>query len=454
MGRRRCISEHILNILTGGNTLCFTEIKTKLEERLGRKVTNRGLAENLAYLMNQKLIEKVVDNGRLKYRLTKDLYRMRIKASLHNLIDSNPLAFYAFYDAENSPYVILTNTKDEYTPNSGNPEDIFAQRMFDELEKYPKDVKDKVRSLVVWAYWTGVQETKKIWETDGLLELAEKNCVSEMEHYKKLYEETGDSKINRVFKACEALFEIIGLTKELVAKDNLKEFFDFANENLTRVKMLKVKVWEQHIGLAGEGFFENLMNYHEMVLRGLSEANVLPNDETLFMHGEAWNGFFSFFYPVSIGGDIGFDDFDFSNVKGDLNHGLKMIQLYKDAVKILCELPYKSRALVVHLWGFPEVTMLAKESVIESFQEWLNALKGGWLYPSDVKRARELFKKAYKAVARGREPSGEFVCISTFPPFSWRDVYLYHPRGKQRSFWDEISSLLSSYKHISERNHT
>jgi hypothetical protein len=121
-----------------------------------------------------------------------------------------------------------------------------------------------------------------------------------------------------------------------------------------------------------------------------------------------------------------------------------MIKVCGDALAVLNELPRESKTLVVYLWGFPEVEELMEKSVIVSFEEWLTALREGWLYPDEKERTRRIFQKAYGAVLRGREPPDEIVDPRSFPLWTPRSLYRYHPRGKQPSFWEEILSLLSS----------
>jgi hypothetical protein len=82
--------------------------------------------------------------------------------------------------------------------------------------------------------------------------------------------------------------------------------------------------------------------------------------------------------------------------------------------------------------------MLSDKSFLPDFEEWLQALKNGYLdhhshlFSSDIEQR---LLKAYRNVTRGKPPPDERIDIATW---TLHDLYRNHPRGKDPDLYKEI----------------
>jgi hypothetical protein len=262
-------------------------------------------------------------------------------------------------------------------------------------------------------------------------ELSKKN----REKYSKLYEETGNEEFLKRLQAEENVLKIIGIVRELSLKASLKEFFEFLGEKEDEVRRLSMEFEELMEGSLGscETLFNSFLNFHGMILQGLKRAELLKENETIFFenYGEVWNAFFRFILKEKTEWTL--------NVKGNLENALKMLSAFKDGLNILLKLPESSKIMIVYLWGFSEIELLGKKSFLPIFERWFNALRNGFLdhrthlFSSEVERR---LVKARDYVAKGKAPSNEKIDYAE--PWTLRDLYEYHPRGRDPAFYEEI----------------
>jgi len=450
MPKKREIDKYIMQVLQNAPALRFSEIKSRVSNSLKREIENPVIAENLGVLMSQKLVEKIIENGRVKYRLTQQFFIKQAILTLQGLLENaeDQLFLYSFEDAD-APFIMCTpRINDEEiataTNDFNNPADIMARRMLEALLTYPQEKREEVGKLLLWAYWAGVQF--KISSKEPRCWIEDVNKCGDFarkikEEMEQRWKETGNEDALHRMLAEDALLQIIGIVKELIQKSNLQEFLRYLFDKKAEVEKLRGEIFK-HTGRfpgGGERLLDEFLDFHGLFLSGLAQAGLLPSgrkigDERfclryLTSHEEVWNAFFNLLL----------DPFeDLSNIKGGVNEAIIMVKYYGDGLRTLCELPYQSRMIIVYLWGYPEVMRLSDRSFLPSFEEWLQALKDGYLdhrshlFSKDIEQR---LLRAYRNVTRGAPPSDERIDIVIW---TLRDLYRNHPRGRDPNFYKEI----------------
>jgi len=452
MPRKRQIDRYIIQVLQNApSPLRFSEIALNLSHLLKKEIKNPVIAENLARLMEQKFVEKIIEDGRLKYRLTQQFYAKQTLQTLQGLLNNiEKQHFLSSLETTNPPSIIFTpqvRNKPQivsfFNPAAidfNNPADIIARRMMEAFLTYPPEKQEEAEKLLLWAYWAGVQSKISDKDWRGTIDAAEGFAEEE-----KRRQQEGGGVLCRI-KAEEALLKIIGIVKELIQKPNLQEFFNYLFEKEEEVKRLKGEIAKQihrsFIG-GGENLFDEFLNFHAIILRGLSEAKLLPREvegeeydlRFLSAYEEVWNAFFLLLLERLDRGDL-------SNIRGAAGEAATTVRYYGDGFRILRALPYQSRVFLVYLWGYPEVIMLSDKSFLPNFEEWLKALKSGWLdHRSHLfsRSVEQSLLKAYRNVTRGKPPPDEKIDIEAWTLY---DLYRNHPRGKDPVFYMEILNAI------------
>lgn len=93
MGRRPVIRQAVLQVLLeAGEPMRFSQIKKAVEEKLGRKVDVKNISIALLRLMEEKLVEKILREGRTHYVVTKACIKASVKDTILNAINNlNPI---------------------------------------------------------------------------------------------------------------------------------------------------------------------------------------------------------------------------------------------------------------------------------------------------------------------------------------------------------------------------
>ncbi|MCR6624424.1 MAG: hypothetical protein NDF58_07625 [archaeon YNP-LCB-024-027] len=434
MPKKRVMDKYIIQVLKEAQLpLTFSEIKLNLSKILNREVGNFVIDSNLKNLILQGTIEKIIENGKIKYRLTQQFFNKQAVETIKKCSDQmmgQPI-FAGLYE-DSAPFLVFGSAEIDVFDD---PSEMIAYRMWRELKKYPPKKQEKVEKLLLWAYWAGVQaEFSSPLLNEALISNEELNKKNR-EKYSKLYEETGNEEFLKRLQAEENALKIIGIVRELSLKASLKELLEFLGEKEDEVRRLGMEFEELMEGSLGScaTLFNSFLNFHGMILQGLKRAELLKENETIFFenYGEVWNAFFRFILKEKPEWVL--------TVKGNLENALKMLSAFKDGLNILLKLPESSKIMIVYMWGFSEVEFLGKKSFLPIFERWFNALKNGfldhrtYLFSSEVEQR---LLKACEYVSKGKAPLN--VKIDYAEPWTLRDLYEYHPRGRDPAFYEEI----------------
>ncbi|MCC6019286.1 MAG: hypothetical protein LM601_09665 [Candidatus Verstraetearchaeota archaeon] len=434
MPRQRVYDKYIIQVLLEEQQpMRFTEIKKRLSARLNRTILNRTLAINLDKLEEEGIVERVLDKEGIKYQLTQQFFSRQAVETIKKCFDQmvgQPI--FAGLHEDSAPFLVFGSAEIDALDN---PNEIIAYRMWKEIKKYPPKRQEKAGKLLLWAYWAGVQAE---FSSPLLIEALNRNeefSEKNREKSAKLYEETGNEEFLKRMQAEENVLKIVGIVRELMGKANLKEFLGFLLEKEDEVRRLSMKFEELMEGSLGscETLFNSFLNFHGMILQGLKRAEMLKENETIFFenYGEVWNAFFRFILKEKTEWTL--------SVKGNLENALKMLSAFKDGLNILLKLPEISKIMIVYLWGFSEIELLGKKSFLPIFEKWLKALKNGFLDHRNYLFSSEVERRLLKArdyVAKGKAPLNEKIDYAE--PWTLRDLYEHHPRGRDPAFYEEI----------------
>jgi len=456
VGRRPVVREAILRSLQNSRTaLRFGEIREKVEGFLNKKVTDKSIAENLAYLLEVGLVEKCLNSPayRPAYRLANNYYRLQSISTLQKLLQTENLDFYAEPEDEEDPPLIaffqehkeeknVIHFSSEHILSWRDPSKIFASRMLEAMNDYPTYVKDGITKLLAFAYWCGVKSKIEKYAFKPLPEVIESSRKFAQKCLSKAEGEWQDPK--RV-EAEKALIEILNLCERLISKQNLKEFLIFLQENTPKVKILQGEIVKNlgHWLMGGEKIWDSFLDFHSVVITGLYAAGLISNERRrgsknfrkrfFFAYSSVWNKFLK---EILVACE------EFRDVKGERGDIIPKLKGYAQYLKNLEELPLKSKVIITYMWGFSEVFSMSDKSFLPLFEEWLTALNEGridhhsWIFENigEVERA-------CRAVKMGKAPRDVIIDPSS-GMWTLRDIYLYHPRGKDYDFWVEILSAL------------
>jgi hypothetical protein len=129
---------------------------------------------------------------------------------------------------------------------------------------------------------------------------------------------------------------------------------------------------------------------------------------------------------------------ELESVSGNPEQTLVKVKELEEYIEPLLDLPFRRKMLVLYLWGYPEVFEVSNREFLPMFDEWLAALKAGrldhrsWIFDE---KAVTMVIDSLRAVKRGKVPSEGSLDLV---PWTNVDLYRYHPRGKDVSFWREL----------------
>jgi DNA-binding HxlR family transcriptional regulator len=449
--KTRKISKVILQVLqeTPNHMLRFMEIKKRAEEIWGAEIANQLLIKNLDVLMRQQLVEKVLHDGHLKYRLTEKLFKKQTILTLQGLLNSAEEFQFLLGFREELPFVAFVQSPssllNQPSVDFSSPADVFAKKMMETLQTYLKEWQEVVKKLLFWAYWAGVQS--KIFNVSWLeaVEKAENFAKENKEKLERLLDETKSEDVRCRVEAEDALLKILAIVKELIGKPNLQEFLSYLFSKKAEVERLKDEIFMlsgRSVLGGGETVFDGFLNFHELILSGLEAAGLsLPNEKTyLNSYGEVWNSFFRLLLESTQ---------NLTGIRGGVKEAARMVKIYfENGLRALYELPYQSKTMLIYLWGYPEAITLADSSFLPSFDEWMKALKDGRLDHRGYLFSPEVEKKlinAFKNVKMGKSPRDEPI---DFEMWTLADLYRIHPRGKDPEFYKEILDAIRERKKV------
>jgi hypothetical protein len=481
MGRPSIIKPAIIAVLSGSNNpMRFTKLKQEVKLQLNReRLDDKQFNVNLQKLVEDGVIEKTLLDGKVAYVLTSGYYEQQLKLSLIKLLSKRKLS--QLYDRlegeELPPFIVFLEppafdyatksplkeiersgkhlsfgggpmkTPGEFRaiPDWSNPSKCIASVMFNDfLGLLSARERSNVIKFVRWVYWLGCRKYIEKSEFFDLQKAIDKNRSFALNCIKKFKDNA-----HRV-KTEKTLLKILDITEELISKNNLAEFLAYLYEKREEHRRLLNNILYYEGPLCGgERIFTSFFEFGSKIASGLSEAGLLHDDvplnrmplyERFFLTtSKVWDEFFGEilcefeWLPENLK-----ENSELRKTKGTQDEALSIVRELKSSLRLLLELPFKRRMVLVYLWGFPESILLSNRSVIRTFDDWRVALKEGrldhrvWLF-KDKTFAR--LAKAYRAVRRGKEPSDVRIDKE---PWSLRDLYLYHPFGKDTSFWEEF----------------
>jgi len=461
MGRPAVIRQVIISILRNSEfPLRFSEIKQKVEELLNKKVHDKSIAENLSRLIQNGIVEKVIEGTHVAYRLTNNYFAAQIKSTVHSIISKISDPMYADLEDESYlPYLafIQKTKKPElnkgtifFWPESGmvewdDPKAVIVLRMLETVNELDTEVKEGIVTFLARAYWCGTRTMIKKYGIAPLSEVISKNKDFASQCLKRATEEWKD--VKRA-KAEKAILSILNITSELITKPNLKEFLLFLWENSFKVKMLQREVLHNigHYMSTGEKIFDSFLDFHKVVCSGLYAAGLTPvgrrrgsyrfKERHFYSYSNIWSDFIQRLLWLFID--------RFRNINGEMEEEIPKIRAISRYLDYIKQLPFQSKVVITYLWGYPEIFLASDKSFLPWFEDWFQALKQGnldhrvWIF-ENIEKVR----RAYRAVKMGREPSPDLLDLDV-GLWTLRDLYLYHPRGRDLDFWEELLNELNA----------
>lgn len=207
---------------------------------------------------------------------------------------------------------------------------------------------------------------------------------------------------------------------------------------------------------AGESIYNCFQDFHSCVLVGLAAAELIPTSlkkeyltkeyRYLTKYSDVWDKIiFSIINEFPIKEEL-------ENVSGDLDQTLIKIKEHEKHLFSFMDLPFRSKMFVIYVWGYPEVFEVSDRDFLPMFEQWFSALKEGrldhrsWIFD---KNSVATIINSLKEVKKGRVPADGIIDIE---PWTIRSLYVFHPRGKDESFWKEllvaINARLFHLKHM------
>ena len=461
VGRPPIVRRAIVSILRNSETpLRFSAIRQRAEEVLDRKVHDKSVAENLSYLVREGLAEKTVVDSHGAYRLTNSYFDAQIKSTLDSIIRKTKDPMYT--DLENDsylPYVafVQRTKKPEmgkgtifFWPESGmvqwgDPKAVIVSRMLETVNEMDAEVREGIAILLARTYWCGTRTMSREYGFSPLLEAIRKNRDFASQCLKRAEEEWKNVKRAN---AERAILNILDVTSELITKPNLSEFLLFLRQNTLKIKMLQRDVLGNigHYMSAGEKIWDSFLDFHEVVCSGLDAAGLIPRgrrrgsfrfkERHFYSYSEVWSDFIQHFLSRAV------DWYD--DIRGEMDEVVPEIRAIAGYLDSIEQLPFQSKTVITYLWGCPEIFLASDKSFLPWFENWFEALKQGnldhrtWIFDNIEK-----VYKAYRSVKRGKEPSHDLIDLDV-EHWTLRDLYLYHPRGRDVDFWEELISELNA----------
>lgn len=370
------IQQYIIEVLEEAReenkeTLRFSELKARIEERIGRPLLKGSLFNALSALLNKGIIKRNFEKGTRNavYFLTKEYEKTEMKNILLKIIEETPLEDIDFDFKEGSVIVItpgqkLLHGEEEenaeepptyFTPEWNKPSAGIAAVILNDFMKMPKNVQSGIVRLLFWCYWTEIQNA----------------------YYLR----------------------------------HLKEWVHNGK-----------KIFNQLILNPGKQIYLQL------------PLEELPETDKRLLSSSVFNEFCRMILHL-------FRDVA-AEIKGGPEYAKEQIALYKNYLSDLLALFKQRRFIIVYLFNIPTSRAEEKLYKLPAFEEWLNALQEGylghhsWLFEEETIK---LVKKAYACVKRGQPPPSVHIDLE---PWTLRDIYELHPRGRSQEFWRELLDLL------------
>jgi hypothetical protein len=473
-GRKPIIREAIRRVLKkSSDPLRFKEIRDGVADELGRKkeeVGDQNIFYNLSILVKQGEVEETSIKSKKAYCLSSSFYKAKNKTFLKFILDAADLGeFFPNFESNNPPLsAYFENLQKLIDPlrekpvqhfsneinNWNEPIDLIRRRMLESYTDLEVEERTGIAKLLAHAYWFGTQELIKNYDIEPL----DKALLRSRSFALKCIE---NAKRREDFARIEAeniIIQILDITGNILSAKNLKELIFLFQKRSLEIKNLQnqmLSLTGQYMA-AGEKIFDTFQEFHACTLSGLEAADLIPKGvkksdipykyRYLMNYADVWDDIIS-----SIISEFNSQE-DLESIKGDLGQTLDNIKKYKKHLFPFIDLPFRSRMFVFYVWGYPEVFEVSDKDFLPFFDEWLSALKKGyldhrsWIFSGESITA---LINSFKEVKKGRIPADGIIDIE---PWTIRDLYYFHPRGKDVSFWRELLVELNSRLQLKQKN--
>lgn len=465
MARAPIVRNEILDVLTlAERPLSFSEVQQRTAVALGRKrIDGKTISEALTFLRKARSVEKEIMEGKVVWSLTSRYYISSLQSSFQKLITKgvfNDIGKILDNGMINMtiPYtVFLIPPQDEYkvADTSGmsvsvswaSPGGGIASTLFNDYLCLKEPVREGVGMLIMWAYWAGIRSYVHNFLADVDPGMTVHTKIQELKSLvNKAVVDAEKRKDTRRLAGEKAVLRILTLTEELIAKENLKEFLSFEAEKRAAVQYLQRTILESfgHYTDTIEHLFSDLtMDLGRRVFDGLNSVGQSKALQSLFPKHmlaalDVWNEF--------IGTLVGAGGSDaVSGTRGNLEDPKKMLEGYLHYLPSLADLMNRRKVAALYLWGFPEIDAEdEKEFRFSDFDSWLEDVKNGdadhrvWLFED---KTLDRVRRAYHSLKMGRQPLPQRIDKENW---TLRDIYDYHPKGKDPKFWLGVLEALQS----------
>ncbi len=469
MAKSPLVRNAVLHVLESAERpLQFTELTQRTCKRLSRKHIDRStMSSVLTFLRKNGTAEKSIIEGKTVWNLTNRLHATSLKSSLQKLITravseevgkildngiknkSTPYAVFLIPPPEDE-YKVADRVGVSVSVAWESPGQGIASVFFNDYLLLPDNLRDGIGRLILWAYWTGVREMiekflSDVSPGDTMQRIIDKN----KEFLEKVIVKARANNWTDQIAGEQAILQLLELTEELIAKDNLADYVTFSLSSRGKVDdlMRAIVQWHGNYTGAGELLFRRLAEeFGERTFQGLIAVGQRERIQELLPRHmlealDVWNGLIA--NVLHEGLKQGF----LPEVRGNYEESKDKLQRYLHLLPSLADLLKKRQVGALYLWGFPEVDAAAeREYKFSGFEDWLTALKTGnldhrvWLFKD---KSLERVRKAYRSIRSGRKPMPVRIDKE---PWTLLDIYSYHPKGQDPKFWLELLET------IEERN--
>ncbi len=444
----------LLNVLTSAERpLSFSEVRQRTAKiLLGKRVHEKTIAEGLKILARQRLAEKEIVDGKVVWALTSRYYVDSLQSALSKLItkgvinDIGKIRDYSSINMTIPHTVFLIPPQDELQVADtcgrsllvswSSPAEGTASTLMNDFLCLNETARKDSGMMIMWAYWIGLkiyaQETTKanIQRLRSFM-----NRVNDAENKEHIPHKASGN----------AVLEIVALTEELLAKENLSEFISFAAKKKAVINGLERTASESFVGDIAIRLFGDLTTgCAEKIFVGLNSAGVGKRLEELFPRHmlaalDVWNLFIQSLIGYFAESDA------IKTVTGSLEESSKKLEDYLCFLPSLSNLMKRRKVAALYLWGFPDFHEESEmQFKLSDFESWLDDVKSGyvdhrvWLFEEKtINRVR----RAYRSVVRGRTPLPQRIDKEDW---TLLDIYNHHPKGRDPHFWLEIVEALTS----------
>ena len=456
------IRNTILDVLTSAeNPLSFSEIRQKTARLLARKaVDGKTISEGLTRLRKDRLAEREIVEGKSVWSLTSRYYVSSLQSSLRKLItrgvfnDVGKILDNGMIDMT-IPYTVflippqdvgeVANASSEWAvmPAWSSRGGGIACTLFNDYLCLNESVREGLRMLIMWAYWVGLKGYARTTANDGIQQ--------PNSHASRVFVAEGRSDTSRIAGE-QAGLGLTALTKELLAKENLREFLSFAAEKEMIVRDLQ-RISGECLGhnIVARTFSDLTVDVGERFFDGLSSVGQRKTLERLlprhmFAARDVWTQFIRILLEAIALSDeaVGYSD-EISRISGNLEESKKRLEYYCGYLQSLAQLMMRRKVAALYMWGFSDIDAEAEKSFkFSDFDDWLADVKNGnadhrvWLFEEKTLRR---VRRAYRSVMRGGQPPPQRIDKENW---TLLDIYAYHPRGKDPKFWLDLIEALTS----------